>query len=245
MTTTKTRIERTGTTPGMVASLRALVPNRPLTFGEACRVAELQANTLLNLTESTSAPVAEAVITELPRLEVRRAGNLIGSGMTSWSRGMWRVRINGAEPESRQRFTLAHEFKHILDAACEDSIYRHLSEGPARYRHIEAVCDHFAACLLMPKAWVKKAWGQGFQDLGELAWKFEVSQQAMLIRLQNIGLVEHLPRHAHEFRLGALAVRSTRLAPKRPFNRSTGPTRTYNRRTRPFPRLVLVTGGSS
>lgn len=88
--TTKTRNERTGTTPGVVASLRALMPNRQLTFAEACRMAELQANTLLKLTGSASAPVAEAVITELPRLEVRRAGNLIGSGMTSWSRGMWR-----------------------------------------------------------------------------------------------------------------------------------------------------------
>lgn len=118
--------------------------------------------------------------------------------------------INGAEPEPRQRFTLAHEFKHILDAACEDAIYRRLPEGPARERHIEAVCDHFAACLLMPKAWVKKAWGQGFQDLGELAWKFEGSQQAMLIRLQNLGLVEPLCRHADSYRIGRLAVRASK-----------------------------------
>ena len=102
---------------------------------------------------------------------------------------MWGIRINGAEPITRQRFTLAHELKHILDTASEDAIYGHLPKGPARQRHIEAICDHFAACLLMPKAWVKSLWGQGVQDLSGLAWRFEVSQQAMLIRLHESAWV--------------------------------------------------------
>jgi len=192
----------------MVAELRSLMPNRSLGFAEAQRLAELQANRLLKL-NSTSAPVSESIITELPRLEVRRVGSLIGSGATAWSRGMWRIRINSAEPFTRQRFTLAHEFKHILDAACEDVIYGHLPAGPARERHIEAICDHFAACFLMPKAWVKRLWFQGVQDLAGLAWRFEASQQAMLIRLQYLGLVEPLPRHAASYRLGAAAVRGS------------------------------------
>ncbi len=204
------RRKRAAHAPSMVAQLRGLMPNRPLTFAEGQRLAELQANRLLRLTGCTAAPVSESIISELPRLEVRRAGSLIGSGATAWSRGMWRVRINSAEPLTRQRFTLAHEFKHILDAACEDVIYSDLKGGPARERHVEAICDHFAACLLMPKAWVKKLWYQGIQDLGGLAWRFEVSQQAMLIRLQNLGLVEPLPRHAAAHRLGTVAVRGSR-----------------------------------
>lgn len=210
-------------TPSIMAELRSLTPNRPLSFAEAQRIAELQAHRLLRLTASTGAPVSEGVVTELPRIDVRRAGNLIGSGATAWSRGMWRIRINGAEPVTRQRFTLAHEFKHILDAACEDAIYRHLPVGPARERHIEAVCDHFAACLLMPKAWVKSLWGQGVQDLAGLSWRFEVSQQAMLIRLQVLGLAEPIPRHAARHRLGAVAVRGTGRSStrrrRRPINR--------------------------
>jgi Zn-dependent peptidase ImmA (M78 family) len=202
-----------GYAPSVLAELRALMPNRPLRFAEAQRLAELQANRLLRLTDSTSAPVADAVITELPRIEVKWVGSLIGSGATSWSRGMWRIRLNGAEPATRQRFTLAHEFKHILDAAYEDSIYRHLPAGPARDRHIEGICDHFAACLLMPKAWVKSLWCRGVQDLSGLAWRFAVSQAAMLIRLQNLGLVDRLPRHAISHRLGAVAVRSPGRSP--------------------------------
>jgi Zn-dependent peptidase ImmA (M78 family) len=217
---TEKKISSRSNTPSVVATLRGLVPHRPLSFTEACRVAELQANHLLQMTESTSAPVVEEVITELPRLSVTRAGSLIGSGLTAWSRGKWRVRINSAEPVTRQRFTLAHEFKHILDAACEDEIYRHLPEGPARERHIEAVCDHFSACLLMPKAWVKKAWGEGVQDLAALAWRFEVSQQAMLIRLQSLGLIEPLPRHGNWQRIGTLAVRGSRRRTRRTYRRS-------------------------
>lgn len=196
--------------PSMAAELRSLVPNRPLRFAEACRVAELQANRLLKLTGSNSAPTCETVITELPRVEVRRAGSLTGSGATAWSRGKWRIRLNAGEPFTRQRFTLAHEFKHVLDAACEDVIYRHLPDGPGRDRHVEAVCDHFAACLLMPKRLIRQAWYRGTQDLAALAWLFEVSQQAMLIRLQYLGLVEPVPRHTQAHRLGSIAVRGSR-----------------------------------
>lgn len=206
---TKTKPIATKYAPSVVGVLRALTPNRPLSFGEACRIGELQANRLLKLTDSSDSPVSEAIISELPRVTVSRHANLIGSGLTAWSRGLWHIRINSAEPITRQRFTLAHELKHVLDAASEDAIYRHLPKGPARKRHIEAVCDHFAACLLMPKSWVKKLWGEGHQDLAKLAWHFEVSQQAMLIRLQHIGLVEALPRCISWHRIGSAAVRGS------------------------------------
>lgn len=201
--------------PSTVAVLRSLMPDRQLSFTEAKTVAELQANRMLKLSGSTSAPFAEEIITQLPRIEVRRSNTLIGSGATAWSRGRWQVRLNAAEPFTRQRFTLAHEFKHILDAASEDVIYRHLPAGPARERHIEAICDHFAACLLMPKAQVKQLWGQGVQEIAHLAWRFEVSQQAMLIRLQVLGLVDPMPRCITTHRVGSVAVRGSNRRPQR------------------------------
>ncbi|MCA1701740.1 MAG: ImmA/IrrE family metallo-endopeptidase [Actinobacteria bacterium] len=208
---TRTAIHERARTPrfSVVTELRSLMPNRPLSFADAKAIAELQAARLLQLTDSGSPPVSEAVITELPRVDVRRAGNLIGSGASAWSGGRWHIRLNGAEPPTRQRFTLAHELKHILDAASEDVIYRHLPDGPARERQIEAVCDHFAASLLMPKAWVKRHWGAGVQDIAALAWRFEVSQQAMFIRLMNLGLIDPPPRHVAAYRLGRLAVRGS------------------------------------
>lgn len=227
----------TGYTPTVMAELRSLMPSRSLSFAESQRLAELQANRLLKLTLSTSAPTSEAIITELPRIDVQRVGSLIGSGATAWSRGMWRVHINRAEPITRQRFTLAHELKHILDAACEDAIYGHLPKGPARQRHVEAICDHFAASLLMPKIQVKRLWGQGVQDLSGLAWRFEVSQQAMLIRLQHLGLVESVPRHVAAFRVGTIAVRASARRPD--IHRRSRNERLYHRFARP--RLPLLT----
>lgn len=230
--------------PSTVAVLRSLMPPRQLSFTEAKTLAELQANRLLSLSGSTSAPFAEEIITELPRIECRRSSQLIGSGATAWSRGRWQVRLNAAEPFTRQRFTLAHEFKHILDAASEDVIYRHLPAGPARERHIEAVCDHFAACLLMPKTQVKRLWGQGVQEVGHLAWRFEVSQQAMLIRLQVLGLVDPLPRCVTMHRLGTVAVReSGRTVHLRLYHRSSRQVGArYARRTR-LPLVALSLGG--
>ena len=43
--------------------------------------------------------------------------------------------------------------------------------------------SHFAATLLMPKAWLTQLWGEGVQDLQALADAFDVSTMAMRRRL--------------------------------------------------------------
>ena len=208
-----------------LTQLRRIMPMRPLRFDEAKRVAELQAARLLQVGAMTVGRVGEELITELPRLDVCYRHGLVGSGVTTWERGAWRIAINADEPAVRQRFTLAHELKHVLDASHEDAIYGHLPIGPARQRHIEAICDHFAACLLMPRPQVKRLWGQGRQDLGVLAAYFDVSHQAMLIRLQNLGLVDRLPRCVGWEQLGSLAVRGANQARRRDYHRATTPAR--------------------
>lgn len=220
-----------------LTQLRRIMPKRPLRFDEAQRIAELQAARLLQAGALTTGRVGDELITELPRLDVQYRSGLIGSGITTWERGLWRIAINADEPRARQRFTLAHELKHVIDASHEDAIYRHLPAGPARQRHIEAICDHFAACLLMPRPQVKRLWGQGIQDLGALAGYFEVSRQAMLIRLQNLGLVERPPRCVGWQRLGSVAVRGANPPPRRTYRRS--PTIT-TRRTVRIPTLSIA-----
>jgi Zn-dependent peptidase ImmA (M78 family) len=196
--------------PSVVARLRELTPRRPLSFSEGVRIAQLQATKLLELTGCHEGPVPASVITGLPRIEVQRSEKLIGSGMTMWSGGQWRIRIKASDPITRQRFTLAHELKHVVDAAHEEIVYRHLPPGQVRRTHVEAICDAFAAALLMPKPWVKQQWYAGNQDVPALAWSFGVSLQAMHIRLQTLGLIEH-PRHSrYAFYLGHTAVRGSR-----------------------------------
>lgn len=178
--------------PGIVASLRDLMPNRPLTRVEALSIAERQAQRFLELSGVTDGPVDDRLISELPRIEVRRTSPWPSSGATQWIRGRWVIVLNASEPFVRQRFSLAHEFKHIVDHQHIDLIYRDLRPHQ-RQEFAEAVCNYFAGCLLMPRPWVKRAYAKT-QRLDRLARHFHVSQAAMATRLNQIGLTEPQPR---------------------------------------------------
>ena len=81
-------------------------------------MAERQAAKLLSLLGMSEAPVDVSQVNDLPRIEVRvdsRLARLGISGLSESSRGYWRITINRADAITRRRFTLAHEFKHVLD----------------------------------------------------------------------------------------------------------------------------------
>lgn len=208
--------EITPAKPWIISRLRAMTPARPLTFREAQVIAERQAAALLKawaLDATDDLRIPEDAITEIPRVDVRYRSGLAQSGSSTWEAGAWRITVNAGEWHCRQRFTLAHELKHVIDSPHEDLIYAALpdrtpAERQARGRHIEALCDHFAACLLMPRLSVKRAWGNGLQKPAELARAFDVSEMAMSIRLQNLGLISRPPRSSSA--LGRIAVKSTR-----------------------------------
>lgn len=170
--------------------LRALMPRRPLSFDEALQRAELQAVRLLELADITDAPVPDSVITDQARVLAELTPLTSSSGISRWEEGAWRIRLNAYEPPVRRRFTLAHEYKHILDAPLEAVAYERLRSVGDHHPRIEQVCDYFAASLLMPKKLVKRAWFSGLHDPVELAELFDVSPQAMNIRLRTLGLKE-------------------------------------------------------
>jgi len=58
--------------PEVITRLRDIVPQRPLGYHEALRLAEEQAQLLLELTDTTHPAVPERIIAGLPRIEVRR-----------------------------------------------------------------------------------------------------------------------------------------------------------------------------
>lgn len=173
----------------VMAELRGLMPVRPVTQVEAMRVAELQATRLLKFAGVQEPPMPEEVIALLPRLAVRRSSRIPVSGSARWAKGLWNIVLNGAEPQVRQRFSLAHEFKHVLDSPFIGFLYPDI-EGMSRHERGERVADYFAGCLLMPKLWVNRAWTSGVQQLPALARRFGVSQAAMQVRLLQIGLID-------------------------------------------------------
>lgn len=94
----------------VIAALRLLVPQRRLTYAEAERIVELQANRLRGLLNVHEPRLDEDSIAELPRILVRREFGLPVSGVTHWQNGRWVITVNGSEPIGRVRFSLAHEF---------------------------------------------------------------------------------------------------------------------------------------
>ena len=151
-----------------LTTLRDFVPIRTLTREEALRIAELQAHRLQEICDVTAAPFPSAGIADLPRVQVERMSPIPVSGSTHWASSRWLIVLNGSESATRQRFSMAHEFKHILDHRFVDVLYRGVPV-PDRGRWIEQVCDYFAGCLLMPRAWVKNVYCSGIQRLDQLA----------------------------------------------------------------------------
>ena len=115
------------------------------------------------------------------------------SGSTHWSNGRWIIAINAMEHPARQRFSLAHELKHVLDYTTRQRLYPDEPGLPASVKG-ERMADYFAGCLLMPKQHVKRLFGQHPSDIQILADSFGVTPRAMQVRLSQLGLTPPTPR---------------------------------------------------
>ena len=181
--------------PSVLSRLRSLTPNRALTFAEALRMAELQAARLreqVGAADSDAFP--ESVIGDLPRIRIVRR-TLPTSGLSYWDRelGEWIIALNSNESEARQRFSLIHEYKHIVDHTNAEHLYQG-SRPVSAARQAEQAADYFAGCVLMPKRLMLRAWGNRVQSLDRLAWRFDVSTMAVGVRLAQLGLTERTAR---------------------------------------------------
>lgn len=102
----------------------------------------------------------------------------------------YRIEVNRTDGYARRRFTLAHEIAHFLlhrafldDELTDDRMYRSRLGDPR-----ERQANMLAAQLLMPANLVRLAWNAGARDTTTLARTFDVSEQAMEIRLRELGL---------------------------------------------------------
>lgn len=171
----------------IIGAVRSLMPPRALEAHEGRSVAERQAQRLSQLLGLAGSVTDLEAIASLPRLEVRIKAGLPVSGFSEWSRSRWVIALNQDDHPTRQRFTLAHELKHVLDNPFIEVLYPG-RDGKPSDRRAEAICDYFAACLLMPRPAVKLAWGLGHQRVSDLAGHFGVSRAAMGLRLYQLGL---------------------------------------------------------
>jgi predicted transcriptional regulator len=180
----------------IVRQIRVLMPMRPFTLSDAYTIAELQANKTVSLLGVNQFQAVELDwITRLPRVRViarPRHEMPTLAGFTQWENGTYLIAINRNNSVGRRRFTLAHEFKHVIDMSGRKLIYARLGQGDKekQAKQIEAVASYFAACLLMPRKLVKQAWTSGIQDHEALAFLFRVSLESMENRLSYLGFLD-------------------------------------------------------
>lgn len=176
-----TSLSNTRTT---LASLRSVLPQRVVSFDEAKRIAELQACKLRELISDPDG-IREHHVAGLPRISVTFE-DIAVSGMTHWN-GRRIIAISKHDAPARQRFTLLHEFKHVIDHGATALLYRGDTQRTSA-QQAEAVADYFAGCALVGKRELKSAWGNHVQRVEDLADHFGVSIQAIQVRLAQTGL---------------------------------------------------------
>lgn len=140
------------------------------------------------------APVPLKRILEALDLPLREQPGLEDAArlMSLWGE-TW-IAVRAEDSLVRKRFSVAHEIGHFV-------LFPHVVEGdhlkPLRARRnelpnwnydaAERAADRFGACLLMPRDLVQEAADRGLR-LDRLARLFQVSREAMGIRLRELGL---------------------------------------------------------
>lgn len=102
------------------------------------------------------------------------------------------IGVNSNHHSARKRFTVAHELYHFLAESCEEQIATMLSTSEGIEQN-ERNANRFAATLLMPQKPVQSLYEKGM-CLRHMAETFEVSEQAMLVRLRDLGIVRKTHR---------------------------------------------------
>lgn len=123
------------------------------------------------------------------------------SGFFVLKNGIPYIRFNKLEAIQRQRFTIAHELGHFLlhkderplfiDKS-EKILYRDINSSTGEIKK-EREANAFAASLLMPKYLLIESISSSLDgiesEIDTLAQLYNVSSQAMMFRLSNLGFI--------------------------------------------------------
>lgn len=100
------------------------------------------------------------------------------------------ILLNGIDSPNRKRFTCAHEIGHYVRRKSNPDNYEYVDFrgmlSAAGTNDDEIYANEFAASLLMPEREVRRLAKDKTEV--ELAWRFDVSREAMHFRLDNLGI---------------------------------------------------------
>ena len=164
---------------------------------------------LLEQTNNSSPPIRVRDIVKSLNISVQEVelGDIAGLVFREGNQVI--IGVNSKDRETRRRFTIAHELGHFflhsnnplfVDKVFAVKLRDHVSSEAVDIEEIEA--NAFAAELLMPTKLLQKDfqeiqpgaldyedWKEMDDVIQKLALKYEVSKQAMTIRLINLGVI--------------------------------------------------------
>lgn len=187
---TDTNIETKTQRESLLRELRNRVPAHTLTLGELlAHIADMAAALRRRLGVRNDA-VSVALLRRQHSVRIEDM-SLPFSGLSFWDPAahQWVIKLNEEESEPIRRFTLLHEFAHIVWNGNEERLFAGLTE-PNRNRLAEMAADMFAAEALMPRKRVEQLFAGGHTHPAELAHRFKVGPNAMRDRLRDLSLVE-------------------------------------------------------
>lgn len=138
--------------------------------------------------EGLGLPIDVVHIASVNKIKVIKFPKIDYEGMFFFDRKTFvpTIHVNGSDPEVRQRFTIAHELGHYFLG--HNDAYRDVYTSNGYHNQDEKLANNFAAEILMPKDKVEYYMDQLIiKNMSHLARIFNVSKEALLIRLGKLG----------------------------------------------------------
>ena len=126
------------------------------------------------------------IATSLGVIEIRTS-EMTEDGRTTWVSGSPRIELREDRPDTRMRFTLAHEIAHLLIER-DQAVFRR-TRG-LDHDGIETLCDRIAAAILMPRSWILRYANNAQFNLSLIrlvAHKADVSLSAATVRISEVS----------------------------------------------------------
>jgi hypothetical protein len=192
----ESRIARVSKPPGHVIDQRPSTPKPEFRVPAAARRG--LADELLKRAGITAAPVPLEPILRMLNIELtERRSQVEDAILTAMSLpdeeetpSAWLISMSSTKQGVRQRYTIAHEIGHVVLHGC-DGLTKARADA-TRSRPQEREAQAFASDMLMPEFLLIPAVQERGADAATLAKMFQVSKQAMEIRLRELRIVPSL-----------------------------------------------------
>ena len=126
------------------------------------------------------------IFDESRKVEVRLVPLKALHGVVWLLSGGWIIQLNARDHHRVRRYSMFHEAFHIAHRITYPAFNK---AKVKRASFNEVLADHFAACILMPKDWVKEYWPK-VRDVRAMADLFDVPSSQMRRRLNQFNLLQ-------------------------------------------------------